>query len=60
LGEDPKEVDVQRSDWVIGGEAFRRRMCEAAERPAPRRRGRPGSRPEALIIPQAQENKEDA
>jgi len=46
---DPKEEDVRRSDWVVGGEAFRRRMRESAGRPAPRRRGRPSA--EARIIP---------
>jgi putative transposase len=52
LGEDAKEAEVQRSDWVVGGEEFRRRMRQAAGRPAPRRRGRPSRGPESRIIPQ--------
>jgi putative transposase len=52
LGEDPKEAVVQRQDWVIGGEGFRRRMQRQAARPVPRRAGRPGG-PKKKIIPQS-------
>ncbi|HEX5271443.1 MAG TPA: transposase [Gemmataceae bacterium] len=41
LGNDPKEEAVRRSDWVVGGEEFRRQMYRVAGRPAPRPRGRP-------------------
>ena len=40
LGEDPKEEEVRRGDWVIGDEAFRARMDHRAARPQPRQRGR--------------------
>jgi putative transposase len=40
LGEDPKEAQVRRGDWVIGDEAFRARMQRPAARPQPRQRGR--------------------
>jgi putative transposase len=53
LGSDAKEAEVRRSDWVVGSEAFRRRMRQAAGRPAPRQRGRPYREPEEVIIPQA-------
>ncbi len=41
LGDDPNEQVVRRSDWIIGDDNFRQRMEHAADRPAPRRRGRP-------------------
>jgi hypothetical protein len=59
-GEDAKEEVVRRSDGVVGGEAFRRRMQESAGRPAPRRRGRPSRGKEAPIIPQSEGTRPDA
>jgi putative transposase len=41
LGEDPKEPEVQRLDWTVGGTAFRRRMRSTRGRPELRARGRP-------------------
>jgi putative transposase len=46
MADDPKEAEVRRPDWIVGSEAFRRRMQQAAGRPAPRRRGRPNQAPE--------------
>jgi putative transposase len=40
-GEDPKEGVVGPPDWVVGGEAFRRRLERRAGRPVPKGRGRP-------------------
>jgi putative transposase len=44
-GEDPKEGQVRRSDWVLGGESFRLRMQHGSARPQPRQRGRPARPP---------------
>jgi hypothetical protein len=47
------EEEVRREDRVVGSEAFRCRMHQAAGRPRPRRRGRP-SRAAGTINPQQQ------
>jgi hypothetical protein len=39
LGDDPHEELVRGGNWIVGDEAFRRRMQQSAARPA-RRRGR--------------------
>jgi putative transposase len=44
LGDDPHEETVRAGDWVVGDEAFRRRMQRTGARPA-RRRGRPRKPP---------------
>jgi putative transposase len=41
LGEDPKEQEMRRGDWVIGGEGFRGRLHRPGLRAEPRKRGRP-------------------
>jgi putative transposase len=41
LGADVREDVVQRGDWAIGDEDFRRRVLHEQGRPGPRRRGRP-------------------
>jgi putative transposase len=41
LGEDPKEAEVQRSDWALGSAGYRRRLRSTRGRPQPRTRGRP-------------------
>jgi putative transposase len=41
VGDDVKEDAVRREDWLIGGEAFRKKIDCSAARPAPRKRGRP-------------------
>jgi len=44
LGDDPHEELVRRGDWVIGDEAYGRRLQRTAARPT-RRRGRPRKPP---------------
>jgi hypothetical protein len=45
LGDDPREDMVRPGDWVVGDEAFRRRLQRSGARPA-RRRGRPRKSPQ--------------
>jgi putative transposase len=41
MGEDLREKELRRDDWVVGAETFRGQMAQAAGRPARRGRGRP-------------------
>jgi putative transposase len=54
LGEDPREQEIRRGDWLIGEQGFRGRMHRPQARALPRRRGRPRqpARAKARLFPE--------
>jgi hypothetical protein len=61
LGDDPQEELARSGDWIVGDEAYRRRMQRVGARPA-RRRGRPRQAPlgQEGSFPEFHEQDQDA
>jgi hypothetical protein len=62
LGDDPKEELLRRHDWIVGADAYRRRMQVPEARATRRWRGRPRKPPQGAegFFPQFYESMEDA